>query len=113
MRRGRHYDAPTVGPPEKGVAITDDTPGLAEVAFSCISQTWGGRFHRRAPRKDPVYAMGEAYSNKRGRKSYEGGIPRYFPFNEDGGKLDVCAKQVFLDQEPAAGGIELPDTTKR
>ena len=50
-KRG-NADAPRADPPEKGVAIPEDAPGLATMAFPCIFQTGAVDFN--AERRDAV-----------------------------------------------------------
>ena len=76
--KGGDIDAPRVDPPEKGVDIPEDTPGLATMAFPCISQTGAADFdaERReavsSPQRPRRILMNEEGRAMRDRRSVTG-----------------------------------------
>ena len=111
-RRRPNRAAPRVDPPEKGVAIPENTPGLATMAFPCIFQTGAADFH--ASRRVNVGFMDWArhiLMNEGGRAIKDKRF-RYWVFNTNGRRMAVSKRQVFLDRVPGASEVRLSDITK-
>ena len=111
-RRGPNRDAPRVDPPEKGVAIPENAPARAAVAFRRVFQTWAADF--QATRRKQVGFMGRARRiliNGDGRAIRDKMI-RYWAFNTNGRRLDSRKRKVCLDRAPGSSDINLPDIAK-
>ena len=110
-KRG-NADAPRVDPPEKGVAIPEDTPGLATMAFPCIFQTGAADFN--AERREAVsfpQRFRHILMNEEGRAMRDSRF-RYWAFNTNGRKEAVKSGQAFPLQEPSAADIDLSAIAK-
>ena len=111
-RRRPNRAAPRVDPPEKGVDIPENAPGLVTMASPCTFQTGAADFHA-ACRVDVGFMdwARRILMNEDGRAMRDKRF-RYWVFNANGRRMDVGKRQVFLDRRPVAADIKLPDVAK-
>ena len=105
-------DAPRVDPPEKGVAIPEDTPGLATMAPPRIFQTGDADFD--ADRREPVSSAQRPrhiLMNEEGRAMRDS-MFRYWSFDTNGRMEAARSRQAFLQQEPSAADIDIATIAK-
>ena len=103
----KNYDAPRVGPPEKGDPIPQDPPGLVTAESPCIFQTGAGDSHSHRPIGNPFsHRERHIVLHEDGRAMGDNRF-RYWAFYTNGRFAAVRRRAAFFKQAPCAADMDL------